>query len=225
MDYSKLVEVYERLEKTTKRLEKTYIISELLKKTPESELNHIIYLIQGNVFPRWDERKVGMSSRLILKAISEATGVSTERIEKEWAKKGDLGIVVEELLQTRKQTTLFSRKLTTEKVFENLRKLAEFEGHGTVSRKVTFIVELITSASPVEARFVVRTVLEKLRINVAEGIIRDSIVWAYFPKVVGLFLKCGECKKVVPHFGKCASCGEKIDIKFKDIIKKNIRKF
>ena len=38
------------------------------------------------------------------------------------AKKGDLGIVVEELLQTRKQTTLFSRKLTTEKVFENLSK-------------------------------------------------------------------------------------------------------
>ena len=224
MDYSKLVEVYERLEKTTKRLEKTYIISELLKKTPESELNHIIYLIQGNVFPKWDERKVGMSSRLILKAISESTGVSTGRIEKEWAKKGDLGIVVEELLKTRKQTTLFSRKLTTEKVFENLRKLAELEGHGTVSRKVTFIVELITSASPVEARFVVRTVLEKLRINVAEGIIRDSIVWAYFPKVAGLFLKCEKCKNIVPHFSKCAECGKKIEVKFKDIVKKKYQK-
>jgi ATP-dependent DNA ligase I len=224
MDYSKLVETYEKLEKTTKRLEKTYIISELLKKTPEEDLDHIIYLIQGNVFPRWDERKIGMSSRSILKAISESTGVSAERIEKEWAKKGDLGIVVEELLKTRKQTTLFSRKLTTEKVFENLRKLAELEGHGTVSRKVTLIVELITSASPVEARFIVRTVLEKLRINVAEGIIRDSIVWAYFPKVLGLFFKCEKCKNVVPHFSRCASCGKNVEIKFKDIIKKKYQK-
>jgi len=31
MEYSKLVEVYEQLNKTTKRLEKTHIISEFLK--------------------------------------------------------------------------------------------------------------------------------------------------------------------------------------------------
>ena len=224
MDYSKLVQIYERLEGTTKRLEKTYVISELLKDTPENELSHVIYLIQGNVFPKWDERKVGMSSRLILKAISEATGVSAERIEKEWAKKGDLGIVVEEFLKTRKQTTLFSRKLTTEKVFDNLRRLAELEGKGTVSKKIMYVVELITSANPVEARFIVRTVLEKLRVSVAEGTIRDAIVWAFFPKVVGLFLKCDKCKSVVPYFSKCVNCGEKIETKFKDEIGKKYKK-
>ncbi len=224
MDYSKLVEAYEKLEKTTKRLEKTYIISELLKDTPDNELDHIIYLIQGNVFPKWDERKIGMSSRLALKAISEATGVSAERIEKEWAKKGDLGIVVEEFLGTKKQTTLFSRKLTTEKVFDNLRKLAELEGHGTVSKKIMLVVELITNASPVEARFIVRTIIEKLRVNVAEGTIRDAIVWAYFPKIVGLFLKCDKCKNIVPHFGKCVDCGEKVEEKFKDLIGKKYSK-
>ena len=47
MDYSNLTNTYRELEATTKRLEKTEIISELLKKTKEKELNQIIYLLQG----------------------------------------------------------------------------------------------------------------------------------------------------------------------------------
>ncbi len=47
MNYSKLVEVYIALEKTTKRLEKTYIISKFLKKVPKSDIGEVIYLLQG----------------------------------------------------------------------------------------------------------------------------------------------------------------------------------
>ena len=186
MDYSKLVNYYQKLEKTTKRLEKTKIVSELLKKTPEDKLETVIFLLEGRVFPKWDESKVGISSRLMLKAINSATGVSPEKIEKEWAKKGDLGTVVEDLIKTRKQTTLFSKKLTITKVFENIQKLATLEGKGTVSKKINLITELLTSATPEEARFIARTVIEDLRIGVKEGVIRDAIVWAFLPRVKGI---------------------------------------
>ena len=46
MEYSALVEAYEKLSSTTKRLEKTAIIAELLKKTKddlwEDELNNLV---------------------------------------------------------------------------------------------------------------------------------------------------------------------------------------
>ena len=106
MEYSKLVETYEKLEKTPKRLEKTKIISRLLKETPENLLDKIIYLLQGKVFPKWDERKTGISSRLVLKAINSATGETVEKIEKEWAKEGDLGTVIEKLIGKSQQTSL-----------------------------------------------------------------------------------------------------------------------
>jgi DNA ligase 1 len=186
MDYSKLTDYYRELENTTKRLEKTRIVAELLKKTPEEHLEKVIFLLEGRVFPKWDESKVGISTRLMLKAINSATGVSPERVEKEWAKKGDLGIVVEDLIKTRKQTTLFSRKLTINKVCENIQKLAILEGKGTVSKKINLITELLTSATPEEARFIARTVIEDLRIGVKEGVIRDAIVWAYLPRVKGI---------------------------------------
>jgi DNA ligase 1 len=186
MDYSKLVNYYQELEKTTKRLEKTRIVAELLRKTPEEHLEKIIFLLEGRVFPKWDESKVGISSRLMLKAINSATGVSPEKIEKDWAKKGDLGIVVEDLIKTKKQTTLFSKKLTINKVSENIQKLATLEGKGTVSKKINLITELLTSATTEEARFIARTVIEDLRIGVKEGVIRDAIVWAFLPRVKGI---------------------------------------
>lgn len=219
MDYSVLVNIYKKLESTSKRLKKTYIISELLLNTSEKNLDKVIYLLQGRVFPRWDERKLGMSSRLILKSISLSTGISQDKIEMEWAKSGDLGLVSEKLLKKKKQTTLFSKELTVEKVFQNLRNLSQLEGFGTVSKKVGLITELINSSEPVGSKFIVRTVIEKLRLSVAEGVIRDSIVWAYFPKVIGIFFKCDHCRKIVPSGVNCLACGNKIVNKFKDIVK------
>ena len=179
MDYSDLTKTYNALEATTKRLEKTEIISKLLRKTKESELKQVIYLLQGIVFPKWDERKTGMSSRLVLKAINSATGVSITKLEKEWVKKGDLGIVIEEQIQKSKQTSLFKKKLTIEKVFNNIRKLAELEGKGTVTKKIQYIIELLTSAENDEAKFIIRTIIEDLRIGVKVGVMKDSITLAF----------------------------------------------
>ncbi|MBI2671683.1 ATP-dependent DNA ligase [Candidatus Woesearchaeota archaeon] len=179
MYYSDLVKYYEELEKTTKRLEKVEILSRLLNHTSADKLDSIIYLIRGKVFPDWDERKIGYSSRLILKAISSVTGINQNDVEKLWKKKGDLGSVVEELIKHKKQTTLSSKRLDVDKVINNLRKLSEMEGEGTVSKKVQLVSELISNANPKEAKFVVKTVLNELRVGVKEGIIRDSISRAF----------------------------------------------
>lgn len=183
MNYLLLSEIYNELEKTTKRLEKTYIISEFLKKVKKEDLEIIINLLRGNVFPVWEERKIGMSDKLVIKAVSRVTGVSDHEIEKKWAKVGDLGKVTEDLIKNKKQTSLGGRSLSISKVFDNLRKLASMEGEGTVDRKVGLVSELLTNASALEAKYIVRTVLEDLRVGVAESTLRDAIVWAYLFKV------------------------------------------
>ena len=121
MEYSRLVEVYEELNKTTKRLEKTHIISEFLKDVNADEMEHVMLLLEGRVFPGYDSREIGVASRLMLKSLNVATGISADRIEKEWKKQGDLGLVAELIVKTKKQATLHSTKLTVKKVFDNLR--------------------------------------------------------------------------------------------------------
>ena len=185
MDYSDLVEVYEKLEKTTKRLEKTHILAEFLKTVRTDSLPYVVLLLQGNVYPSVEEKKIGVAAKLVLKAIASASGISQDKVEHHWAKSGDLGETAAELIGKKKQSTLFKADITVKKVMENLRKLATLEGEGTVSRKVDLISELLTSAGPKEAKFIIRTLLEELRVGVADGTLRDAIVWAYFGKDIG----------------------------------------
>jgi DNA ligase-1 len=186
MDYSKLVEIYEQLNNTTKRLEKTHIISGFLKDISADEMEYSMLLLEGRVFPNYDAREIGVASRLMLKSLNVATGIPVERIENEWRKVGDLGLVAESIVKTKRQATLHSAKLTAKKVFENIRKLAELEGQGTVDRKTQLIAELITSAKPLESKYIVKTILGEMRIGVGIGAMRDAIVWAFFGNKIGI---------------------------------------
>lgn len=181
MLYLKLVEVYEKLEATPKGLEKTKILSEFLGKIKNEP--KVIYLLLGRVFPDYDEREFGISEQLAIKALAKASGVSSEEIIKKFKSLGDLGLVAAEIINKKKQFTLFSKKLTTEKVLENLRKLPDFEGKGTVERKINLVIELLNSASPSEAKYIIRTVLADLKIGIGSGILRDAIVdFCFNPK-------------------------------------------
>lgn len=183
MLYSQLAEFYERLEKTSKRLEKTEILAELLQKVKHGKDKSIVYLIKGRIFPDYDSREMGISTQLVIKSISKATGISTSEIVKKWKSIGDLGKVAEDVISRRKQATLSNGiKLTTEKVLENLRKLPGMQGKGTVEKKISLAAELLAAASPLEARYIARTMLGDLRVGAGEGVLRDAIVWACLNK-------------------------------------------
>jgi DNA ligase-1 len=180
MRYLKLAELYESLSSTTKRLEKTEILSKFLKELSESDRG-VLYLLHGNIYPEYDQRKIGISSQLVIKAISKATGNGKEKVVKEWKSLGDLGKVAEKLIKQKKQSTLLqSHILTTEKVLDNLRKLPALEGKGTVDKKIFLITELLTSASPLETLYLVRTLIGDLRIGIQESTIREAMTSAFF---------------------------------------------
>src|SRR3989344_1090194 len=179
MNYLKLEEFYEALASTTKRLEKRDILSKFLLHLPEKEKD-VMYLLLGDIYPEYDERKIGISSQLAIKAISKATGTTPEKVTNEWKKIGDLGEVAEALIKRKKQGTLASQIITTQKIIDNLRKLPELEGKGTVNKKLALITELLTSASPVEAKYLVRILIGDLRIGIKESTIREALASAYF---------------------------------------------
>jgi len=179
MRYEKLSKVYYELSQTSKRLEKIDILSKFLEEIPKED-SDIMYLLEGRIYPSYDERKIGISNQLAIKAISKATGTDGKKVVLHWKKTGDIGEVAKELIKSKKQTTLASHILTTGKVVDNLRKLTEFEGKGTIEKKISLITELLTSASPLEALYLVRTLIGDLRIGVQESTIKYAILKAFF---------------------------------------------
>lgn len=183
MEYKKLCELYNTLESTTKRLEKTAILADFLSGLKDKNAENIILLLQGRVFPLWDKSTLGISSNLVIKVLQNVTGKSKKEIETLWKKFGDLGDVAEQLCQKKSQKTLVSSSLTAENVFNNLQKISELEGKGTVEKKLSLIAELLAHSSGIEAKYIIRTILEDLRVGTGEGVVREAIVWSCFPRV------------------------------------------
>jgi len=179
MNYQKLAQLYEDCSSTTKRLEKIEILSKFLEFLSEKDKD-VMYLLLGRIYPEYDERRIGISNQLAIKSISKATGVNEKQITKEWKKMGDLGEVTFYLTKTKKQSTLLSQILTTQKVIENLRKLPALEGKGTVGKKLSLITELLTSANSIESKYLIRTLIGDLRIGIQESTIREAIAKAFF---------------------------------------------
>lgn len=95
-----------------------------------------MYLLLGDIYPEYDERRLGISTQLAINTISKATGIEEKHVVHEWKVIGDLGKVAKKLTEEKRQSTLHTHVLTTEKVLENFRKLPELEGKGTVGKKL-----------------------------------------------------------------------------------------
>ncbi len=180
MRYALIADVLNKLESTTKRLEMTRILTDFLKKVRADEIEKVILLLKGTVFPEWSEEEIGIADKLMIKALSKASGMSEEEIINEWKEKGDLGVIAEEFVRKRKQSMLTAKsELTIKKVFDNLTQITKEEGKGSTERKLNLIIELLINASPIEAKYITRTVLGTLRVGIGEGTIRDAISLAF----------------------------------------------
>src|SRR6056297_3252614 len=115
MKYEKLAKLYEKVESTSKRLKKTEYLADFLEDLKEED-KEVLYLILGEVYHAYDERKIGISEKLAIRALAKATGNNKDKVVNEWKEIGDLGKVAEKLTKGKKQSTLGGKVLTTDKV-------------------------------------------------------------------------------------------------------------
>lgn len=179
MKYKKLAEVYSKLEGTTKKLEKRDILADFFKETEPDVLEIVATLAMGRIFPAWKEKEMGIAENLMIKTISKTAGVPEKKIKKELKKEGDLGVAAENILKKKKQKTLSKRELSIKDVYEKLEKIPEVSGSGSIDEKTSILAELLSSASSEEGKYIVRTVLEEMRVGVGEGIVRNAVSKAF----------------------------------------------
>ena len=179
MKYQELVDVYSALEATTKRLEKTDIIAEYLKKLDADTIGKVGLLLLGGVFPAWSSEEIGIGAKLVERAVAEAVGTTQAKVEDAVRDEGDIGLACIDLYSKKSQMTFFSQPLTINFVFDSLQKLSKISGSRSTNRKISIILELLSQASATEAKYLTRTITEELRIGVGDGIVRDAIAQAF----------------------------------------------
>lgn len=179
MLFSELVAYYERIEATTKRLEMTDLLVELFNKTPPELADKVAYLTLGRLYPSFIGIELGMADKLALRAIKQATGSSESSVQQLYGKLGDIGLVAQEMMAKKSQEAFFVEPLTVKEVYESLEKIAKATGEGSVDVKVQTLSGLIASASPKEAKYILRIVTGKMRLGVADMTILDALAILY----------------------------------------------
>ena len=158
MKYQDIVDTYVKIEGTSKRLEMTDHLIELIGKTPPDLLDKVLYLTQGKLYPDFFGIELGIADKLALKAISVGTGINEDDVNQAMLDLGDLGLVAEHMVSNKKQQALFTEELDVQHTFDSFDKIAKAEGGGSQDLKLKLVAELLHNASSTEAKYIIRIV-------------------------------------------------------------------
>ncbi len=178
MQYSRLVEIFEKIEATTKRLAITSLLVLLLRETPSSVIDKVAYLTQGKLYADYLGVELGIAEKLLIRAISFATGENEAHVSSTYKKTGDVGTTVEKLLTEKGKPLLTKEDVSVEEVYGVFDKIAREVGSGSTDAKIRLLTNLINRATPVEAKYLARMAVGKLRLGVADMTILDALAIA-----------------------------------------------
>ncbi|KAJ7900327.1 hypothetical protein B0H14DRAFT_2673232 [Mycena olivaceomarginata] len=174
--YAALTKTFALIEATTKRLEKTALLTSFLylviQRSADGDsksLLQAVYLCINRLSPDYVGVELGIGESLLIKAIGESAGRSIAVVKADLKKEGDLGLVA--MNSKNSQQVLFRPKpLTLPFVFANLRDIALTSGHSVSApcQEVSIITKLLAACQDFEAKYIVRSLEGKLRIGNAE---------------------------------------------------------
>ena len=182
MQFGDLAEVFDRLEKTSSRLEMTDILAEFFRNVKPEEIRKTIYFSVGRLHPDFVPLELGMADKLVLKAIASVSGRRSEEVEDLWTKTGDPGEVAEMLIAKKKQMTLFSEPLSFQNVIEGLTAIENASGKDSQDKKMKLLARMLHDSSPLEARYLCRIVTGRMRVGAGTMTAMDALASAFASK-------------------------------------------
>jgi DNA ligase 1 len=171
--YEVVAEAYRDLERATARLELIGRLAELFKQTPTSLLPTVAMLCQGQIAPDFTGVEIGIAERMAARAVAQAIGVPAEEVLAGARQTGDLGLVAERLVERTAGARPASLEVTV--VFDTLHEIAAAGGAGSQARKLAGLVGLLSQATPLEARYLIRITTGTLRLGIGTATILDAL--------------------------------------------------
>jgi len=156
---------------TTKKLLKTGIVADYLKSRTTDEAAVSAVFLSGRPFPAWEETTLQVGGRALWRIVAELSGKDNRDLTEAYRRHGDLGAVAGEILPEHAGQGL--GVLEVESAF---RQIAAARG---AAAKAFIVRDLISRATPPEAKYIVKIMTGDLRIGLKESLVEDAIARAY----------------------------------------------
>jgi len=177
-----LAELCEKLESTKKRKDMTnWVASFILQLEPE-EIEPAISMLMARAFPKWDQRVLEVSWTTLSSIIRRITNVNDETFSRAFSRTVDVGDAAKFIFEQgkiRKQAVLFQRQLTILEIMRAFESIAEPTGAGSREKKERLVETLLGSASPLEAKYIVKILIGEMRTGFHEGLMELAVAEAF----------------------------------------------
>jgi DNA ligase-1 len=180
--FKSLAELLEKIEATKKRLEITGIASDFLQTLEAEEVEPAVSLILGRAFPKWNQRTLEVSWATLAGILQRTTGADWNVFREAFGNTGDIGAAAKavfEKTKVKKQARLLEKTLTITEVRHLLETIAETAGSGSREKKERLITVLLSQASPVEAKYLVKIFVGEMRTGLHEGLMEQAVAKAF----------------------------------------------
>jgi DNA ligase-1 len=160
----------EAIAATTKKLQKTAIVADYFKSRTLDEAAISAVFLCGRPFPAWEETTLQIGSRSLWQIVSELTGTDAN-LAAAYRRHGDLGAVAGEVLPER-----VGQGLGVLEAGSSFRQIAAARGPAA---KAALTRDLLSRASPLEAKYIIKIMTGDLRIGMKESLVEEAIAKAY----------------------------------------------
>ena len=181
-NFSALAELCEKLEGMKKRIPMVNLVADFLKSLEPKEVEPAVSMILGRALPKGSQQTLEVSWATLSEIIRRITEVDWRVFMDAFSKTGDIGAatkVVFENSRVKRQMPLFERALTITDVRESVEAIAEATGHGSREKKERLIETLLSSASPLEAKYLVKIIIGEMRTGFHEGLMEQAVSAAF----------------------------------------------
>jgi len=178
--YLIVAEAYRDLEGVSSRLALTERLATLLADAPADLLPTVCYLCQGLIAPEFAGVDLGLAEKMAIRAVAAVVGADAARVATVVREAGDLGQAAERLLAAQAAGSGDrTADLEVAEVVRTLREIAVAEGAGSQGRKLDLLAGMLTRATPLEARYLLRLVTRNLRLGIGTPTILDALAQVY----------------------------------------------
>jgi len=180
--FKSLAELLEKIESTKKRLQIIDLTADLLRKLEPEEIEPAISMILGRPFPKYSPKTLDVSWTTLSAILQRTASVDWNAFREAFSSTGDIGSATKtvfEKTKMKKQALLVEKAFTITEVRSMLEAIAETTGSGSREKKERLVTALLSQASPVEAKYLLKILIGEMRTGLHEGLMEQAVARAF----------------------------------------------
>jgi DNA ligase 1 len=172
--FYKFAETCSLISRTTKKLEKTAILSQYLKQLESSSLGLATVWFTGNAFPPSHNKTLQLGWAVIRDALCAVSGLDQSAFGQVYLKHSDLGEAGFEMLERVNRETGSRESITSVQQL-----LEQLHGARGPLAKLPLLVNALARCTPLEAKYLIKILTGDLRIGLKEGLVEEAIAKSF----------------------------------------------